>query len=139
MLNGLAGVDKVYNACGYADLQKGINGLARMVQQQFESDLFTNRCSCSADGAEPESRGCTGKRMGLSCLLVATLLMNQWLMEQEAGETLVISTPRKPTALLGSVASAAAVAHIIKQKFVVYPPLYRLERKYERIGLKLSR
>ena len=31
-----------YIACGYTDLRKGIDGLARLVQQQFELDPFTN-------------------------------------------------------------------------------------------------
>ena len=42
MLNDFTGADKVYIACGYTDLRKGIDGLARMVQQQFELDPFTN-------------------------------------------------------------------------------------------------
>ena len=41
MLNDFSGADKVYIACGYTDLRKGIDGLARMVQQ-FELDPFTN-------------------------------------------------------------------------------------------------
>ena len=32
----------MYLACGYTDLRKGIDGLATMVQQQFELDPFTN-------------------------------------------------------------------------------------------------
>ena len=36
MLNDFTGADKVYIACGYTDLRKGIDGLATMVQQQFE-------------------------------------------------------------------------------------------------------
>ena len=42
MLNDFTGADKVYIACGYTDLRKGIDGLARMVQQQYELDPFTN-------------------------------------------------------------------------------------------------
>lgn len=42
MLNDFTGADKVYIACGYTDLRKGIDGLATMVQQQFELDPFTN-------------------------------------------------------------------------------------------------
>ena len=38
MLNDFTGADKVYIACGYTDLRKGIDGLATMVQQQFELD-----------------------------------------------------------------------------------------------------
>ena len=33
MLNDFSGADRVYIACGYTDLRKGIDGLARMVQQ----------------------------------------------------------------------------------------------------------
>ena len=42
MLNDFAGADRVYIACGYTDLRKGIDGLAAMVQQEFELDPFTN-------------------------------------------------------------------------------------------------
>ena len=42
MLNDFTGADKVYIACGYTDLRKGIDGLTRLVQQQFELDPFTN-------------------------------------------------------------------------------------------------
>ena len=67
MLNDFAGADKVYIACGYTDLRKGIDGLARLVQQQFELDPFTNTLFCSADGGGTGSRDCTGKRMASSC------------------------------------------------------------------------
>ena len=36
MLSDFTGADKVYIACGYTDLRRGIDGLAAMVQQQFE-------------------------------------------------------------------------------------------------------
>ena len=42
MLNDFTGADKVYIACGYTDLRKGIDGLARLVQQQFALDPFAN-------------------------------------------------------------------------------------------------
>lgn len=42
MLNDFSGADKVYIACGYTDLRRGIDGLANIVQQQFELDPFTN-------------------------------------------------------------------------------------------------
>lgn len=42
MLNDFTGADKVYIACGYTDLRKGIDGLAAMIQQEFELDPFTN-------------------------------------------------------------------------------------------------
>ena len=42
MLKDFTGADKVYIACGYTDIRKGIDGLATLVQQQFEHDPFTN-------------------------------------------------------------------------------------------------
>ena len=42
MLNDFTGADKIYIACGYTDLRKGIDGLARLVQQQFALNPFTN-------------------------------------------------------------------------------------------------
>lgn len=62
MLNDFTGADKVYIACGYTDLRKGIDGLARMVQQQFQLDPFITRYFCSVGGGETASRACTGKR-----------------------------------------------------------------------------
>ena len=42
MLNDFTGADRIYIACGYTDLCRGIDGLAAIVQQQFELDPFTN-------------------------------------------------------------------------------------------------
>ena len=42
MLSDFTGADKVYIACGYTDLRRGIDGLAAMVQRQFHLDPFTN-------------------------------------------------------------------------------------------------
>ena len=42
MLSDFTGADRVYIACSYTDLRKGIDGLAAMVQQQFQLDPFTN-------------------------------------------------------------------------------------------------
>ena len=42
MLNGFTGADKAYSACRYTDLRRGIDGLASIVQQQFQLDPFTN-------------------------------------------------------------------------------------------------
>ena len=42
MLNDFAGADRVFIACGYTDLRKGIDGLSAMVQQEFDLDPFTN-------------------------------------------------------------------------------------------------
>ena len=42
MLNDFTGAEKVYIACGYTDLRCGIDGLANIVQQQFQLDPFTD-------------------------------------------------------------------------------------------------
>ena len=42
MLSDFAGADRVYIACGYTDLRRGIDGLATIVQAQFQLDPFTN-------------------------------------------------------------------------------------------------
>lgn len=42
MLNDFTGADHVYIACGYTDLRHGIDGLATIIQEQFELNPFTN-------------------------------------------------------------------------------------------------
>ncbi len=42
MLSDFHGADRVFIACGYTDLRKGIDGLSLLVQQQFGLDPFTN-------------------------------------------------------------------------------------------------
>lgn len=42
MLSDFTGAEKMYIACGYTDLRKGIDGLATLVQSQFQLDPFTN-------------------------------------------------------------------------------------------------
>ena len=42
MLNDFTGAERIYIACGFTDLRKGIDGLAAMVQQQFRLDPYTN-------------------------------------------------------------------------------------------------
>lgn len=42
MLTDFKGADRVYIACGYTDLRKGIDGLSAMVEQEFCLDPFSN-------------------------------------------------------------------------------------------------
>ena len=42
MLSDFTGADKVYIACGYTDLRRGIDGLIAIVQQAFDLDPFSN-------------------------------------------------------------------------------------------------
>ena len=50
MLSDFTGADKVYIACGYTDLRRGIDGLAALVQQEFSLDPFTNTLALQAPG-----------------------------------------------------------------------------------------
>ena len=59
--------------------------------------------------------------------------------EQETGEANIVKAVKEPSLLLGSFASAEAVAYLATQKFVMYSPLYRLEQEFNRRGLRLSR
>ena len=67
MLNDFTGADKVYIACGYTDLRRGIDGLAGIVQQQFQLDPFTNTLFLFAADAGTESKCCTGRAMDFCC------------------------------------------------------------------------
>ena len=42
MLNDFTGAERVFIACGYTDLRRGIDGLASLVQSQFQLDPFSN-------------------------------------------------------------------------------------------------
>lgn len=42
MLNNASGFEKIYIACGYSDLRKGIDGLAGIIQQEFKLDPFSS-------------------------------------------------------------------------------------------------
>lgn len=59
--------------------------------------------------------------------------------EKASDEAMIVKTPREPSVITGSFASAEAIAHIMVQKFVMYAPLYRQEQGLQRAGLKLTR
>ncbi len=67
MLNDFTGADQVYIACGYTDLRKGIDGLARLVQQQFELDPFTNTLFLFCGRRRDRIKGLYWEKMALSC------------------------------------------------------------------------
>lgn len=44
--------DNIYIVCGHTDMRKSIDGLAALVQQQFQLDCLQAVHFCSAAGAE---------------------------------------------------------------------------------------
>ncbi|MCM1236641.1 MAG: IS66 family insertion sequence element accessory protein TnpB [Ruminococcus flavefaciens] len=42
MLSDFRGAERIYVACGYTDLRRGIDGLAGLVQEQFHLDPLSN-------------------------------------------------------------------------------------------------
>ena len=51
----------------------------------------------------------------------------------------IVKAPMPEPVIRGSLASPSAVAHIMTQKYVMYAPLYRQEKDWERQGVYLSR
>ena len=42
MLNDFTGASHIYLACGYTDLRRGIDGLAGIVEREFQLDPFSD-------------------------------------------------------------------------------------------------
>ena len=42
MFNNTTGFDKIYIACGYTDLRRGIDGLVGIITQEFKLEPFQN-------------------------------------------------------------------------------------------------
>ena len=59
--------------------------------------------------------------------------------EKTADHTPIVKAPMPEPVIKGSLASPSAVAHIMNQKYVLYSPLYRQEKEFERQGVALSR
>lgn len=62
MLIDFTGADRVYIACVYTDLRRGIDGLASQVQQEFDLDPFTNTLFLFCG-----RHRCTGNATALCC------------------------------------------------------------------------
>lgn len=60
--------DRMYIACGFSDLRRGIDSLASLVQQQFRLNLFTNTPMLTHGGAEcePAKGSQAGKSQGIA-------------------------------------------------------------------------
>jgi len=59
--------------------------------------------------------------------------------EKQDITTPVVKTPKEPSVIPGSFASAEAVAYLATQKFVMGSPLYRQAAEWDSKGVKLSR
>ena len=84
MLNDFTGADKVYIARGYTDLRKGIDGLARLVQQQFELDPFTNTLFLFCGRRRDRIKGLYWEKDGFILLYKR--------LEQGAYQSIIVST-----------------------------------------------
>lgn len=58
MLNDFTGADKVYIACGYTDLRKGIDGLARLEQEKPVLDALLSWANAMQAKTAPKSATC---------------------------------------------------------------------------------
>ena len=79
MLSDFSGAGRVYIACGYTDLRKGIDDLATMVQQEFALDPFTNTLFLSCGRRRDRIKGLSWKGDGfiLMCLCARWLTYSQ--------------------------------------------------------------
>ena len=68
MLNDFTGTDRIYIACGKTDLRKGIDGLAAIVQQQFQLDPFTNTLFLFCGGRRDRMKGLYWEKDGFILL-----------------------------------------------------------------------
>ena len=57
MLNDFRCGCPIYIACGYTDLRRGIDGLASIVQQQFQLDPFSNTLFLFCDRRRDRIKG----------------------------------------------------------------------------------
>ena len=72
MLSDFSGA-KVYLACGYTDLRRGIDGLATIIEQQFKLDPCSDALflfCCSTSGLKRVSSSGRAARMMRSALLL---------------------------------------------------------------------
>ena len=67
MIGDVSRAEHIYIVCGYTDMRKSIDGLAAIVQQNFNLMYFQEVCFCSAESDVTGSRLCYGKKTDLYC------------------------------------------------------------------------
>jgi hypothetical protein len=65
MLGDISVAENIYIACGYTDMRKSIDGLAAMVQQQFQMDPFNAALFLFVESGAIVLRHYFGKKMVL--------------------------------------------------------------------------
>lgn len=65
MIGDITVAENIYIACGCTDMRKSIDGLATVVQQQFQLDPFRRLYFCFVGGAGIVSNAFFGKAMVL--------------------------------------------------------------------------
>lgn len=58
MLNNASGFKKIYIACGYTDLRRGIDGLAAIIQHEFHLDPYQKNIMFMFCGRKPTKIKC---------------------------------------------------------------------------------
>ena len=77
MLNNFSGADKVYIASGYTALRKGIDVLARLIQQHFQLHPFTNTLSLFSGRRRDRFKGLYWEKDGFILLLHFIILLSE--------------------------------------------------------------
>ena len=77
MLGDISRVDHIYLACGYTDLRRGIDGLAQIVQQQFELDPFSNSLFLFCGKRRDRIKALLWRGMDLFCCI------SEWRMAED--------------------------------------------------------
>lgn len=67
MLIDVRKLNGIYLVCGKTDLRCGIDGLARVVTEQYDLDPYDKYCSCFVGPARIATKRCIGMVMAFYC------------------------------------------------------------------------
>ena len=147
----------MYIACGYTDLRRGIDGLAKKHEytldelpenvpvEVVEHHLPEEELVCPECGSTMTEIGKEVRRRLKLVPAKAVVVEDRYYTyacrkcEKENTETTMVKAPREPNFIPGSFATPEAAAYLMAQKFVMGSPLYRQEQELKRQGIPLSR